>query len=139
MTRRRLLLLALSVAVVLLGVGAWALWPQWPCTAITRDNAERIQVGMTLAEVEAILGGPPRGEMTGTVEMASDEQSDFGLHHLQFKANLAMKTWPPEWQSDEVVVAVRFDDAGRVSARHYLFLRRAEAGPLSALRRWLRL
>ena len=34
-------------------------------SSITRANAERIHEGMTLAEVEAILGGPARDESTG--------------------------------------------------------------------------
>jgi hypothetical protein len=51
MTRRRLLLLALLVAIVLLGVGgSLALRP------------ESIRQGMTRGEVEAILG-PPDGRM----------------------------------------------------------------------------
>jgi hypothetical protein len=61
-TRRRLFLLALCVAVVLLGVGIWLLWPRWPHTAISQENVNRINVGMTLAEVEQILGGPARDE-----------------------------------------------------------------------------
>jgi hypothetical protein len=62
MSRRRLFLLAVPVAlVVLLGVGAWALWPR-ERSAITRENAERIQLGMTLIDVQAILDGPARIE-----------------------------------------------------------------------------
>jgi outer membrane protein assembly factor BamE (lipoprotein component of BamABCDE complex) len=64
MTRRRLLLFALIAVAVVLAVGVWLLWPR---TAITRENAAKIQAGMTLAEVEAILGGPARDEMTGRV------------------------------------------------------------------------
>jgi hypothetical protein len=52
---RRLLLFALPIAVVLALAIAWGLWPR---TAITAENATRIQPGMTLAEVEEILGGP---------------------------------------------------------------------------------
>jgi hypothetical protein len=51
MTRRRLLLLALLVALVLLGVGGWLAF-----------GPERIRRGMTRDEVQAILG-PPDGRM----------------------------------------------------------------------------
>ena len=51
MTRRRLLLLAVLVALVLLGVGGWLAF-----------GPERIRQGMTRGEVEAILG-PPDGRM----------------------------------------------------------------------------
>ena len=43
----------LPVALVLLGVAIWVLWPR--SSAITRENAARIELGMTVAEVEAIL------------------------------------------------------------------------------------
>jgi hypothetical protein len=58
MSRRRLLLSGVPVAVVL-GVGGWLLLPS---TAITEENAAKIKQGMTLVEVEAILGGPGRNE-----------------------------------------------------------------------------
>src|SRR5437016_2926295 len=52
-TRLRLLLLA-ALAVLCLAV--WLLWPG--PAAINLENFERIEVGMTLHDVEAILGGP---------------------------------------------------------------------------------
>jgi hypothetical protein len=55
----RQLLLRWPIAVVALAAGAWLLLPR---PAITRENAARIQVGMTLTEVEALLGGPARAE-----------------------------------------------------------------------------
>jgi hypothetical protein len=61
---RRLLLLALPVLVAL-AAGAWLPWPR---TAITRENVEKIQPGMTLEEAEAILGGPARDEAGGPVD-----------------------------------------------------------------------
>jgi hypothetical protein len=51
MTRRRLFLLALPVALVLLGVGAWVMW---------KVEANTIRPGMTRQKVEAIVG-PPTG------------------------------------------------------------------------------
>jgi hypothetical protein len=62
MTRtRRLLLFAVPAGLAVALIAAWLLWPR---TAITRENAEKIQVGMTLAEVEAILGGPARDDQS---------------------------------------------------------------------------
>jgi hypothetical protein len=56
MTRRtrRLLLFGLPAALLASAIAAALLWPR---TAITRENAARIQVGMTLTQVEAILAG----------------------------------------------------------------------------------
>jgi len=56
MTRRRLLLLALLVALVPLGFAARMLWPR---PAITWENGAKIREGMTRSEVEAILGRTP--------------------------------------------------------------------------------
>ncbi len=44
--------------------GVWVLWPR---TAITLENYERVHDGMTRAEVETILGGPPRDETDGRI------------------------------------------------------------------------
>jgi hypothetical protein len=61
MINRRLLRFAVLVALILFGVSAWELWPR-DQSAINRVIAEKIRVGMTLSEVQAILGGPPRTE-----------------------------------------------------------------------------
>src|SRR5262245_14338544 len=55
--RRRTLLVALAGLAVTVPVAAWLLWPGQD--EITPENYERIKAGMSRAEVEAILGGPP--------------------------------------------------------------------------------
>src|SRR5436309_534757 len=67
MPRRRILIGALLLAFVLLA-GYGLLWWYFapPASAINRANALKIKPGMTLAEVEAILGGPARDELGGT-------------------------------------------------------------------------
>jgi hypothetical protein len=55
--RRRTLLAALAGLAVVVAAGAWLLWPRQD--RITPENLDRIELGMTRAEVEAILGGPP--------------------------------------------------------------------------------
>ena len=64
MLRRRILIGILILAtVVVAGYGLlwWCFAP--PASAINRANAMRIKVGMTLADVEGILGGPERDEL----------------------------------------------------------------------------
>ncbi len=111
MTRRGLLLLAAAVALGPL-VGCWLLTPR---TAIMRWNAARIEIGMTPAEVEAILGGPARQE---------------GGPYL-----MTMRAPDMLWETPDLAVCVWFDGAGRVrSVRVY-----HDDGPPEFLRRWLRL
>jgi hypothetical protein len=58
MQRRKLRWVLAGLA---LGLVAFALWPVRPPAPdrITQENFDRIQEGMTCAEVEALLGGPP--------------------------------------------------------------------------------
>jgi len=52
-TRRRLLLFGLLGGLPALGVGVLLLWPR---TSISDDNYEKIELGMTRAAMEALLG-----------------------------------------------------------------------------------
>ena len=61
---RRRKLIALAGLAVLVAAGAFVLWPR--PDRITRANYDRIRMGMSRAEVEAILG-PPGDYTTGPV------------------------------------------------------------------------
>src|SRR5690349_6879996 len=78
MNRRRVFLLLLAPVIGLV-IGIWMLWSR---TAITPANAARIQPGMTLAEVAAILGGPARDESTGPLvaEQWDDDPTQRDVH-----------------------------------------------------------
>jgi hypothetical protein len=136
-TRRRLLLFGLLTGLLALGAGSWLLWPR---TAITRENAAKIQLDMTLEEVESILGGPARDETTGPVireeppEFAPRDASgrSFRITILDLRPHL-------EWHSDEVRIWVHIDSDGRVTECMYFPTHRANESPLDMLRRWLHL
>jgi hypothetical protein len=133
MTRRRLLLFGLPIG---LAIGVWLLWPR---SAITRENAAKIQNGMTLEEVEAILGGPARHDATGPVTAdldtdADTEREDVILPNMFFAERGGAK----QWQSDYAAVLVHFDEAGCVDAYRIIPLRREHESPLNLLRRCLR-
>ena len=137
--RRRLLLFGLGAAAAVLAGGVF-LRAQLPRPGVTVANYQRIRDGMTVAEVEAILGGPP-----GTYDGPDDA---FGgqFQSLRFKAipkipdrkvKRKPKSGPLSWRElhfpnnsewdwellgalhqwyDEhsrVVIAVVFDDRGR--------------------------
>jgi hypothetical protein len=56
-TRRNLVLAC--IAVVVLAYCGWRLWERSLPASITQATADRIEVGMTLDEVERILGKAP--------------------------------------------------------------------------------
>jgi SmpA / OmlA family len=115
MTPCRLLLIAIPVAAASIAVGAWLMWPR---TVITPENAARIQPGMTVAEVEAILGGPARDEIP--------EQ----------RRPLMIQSVRPdlEWNSHLVSVWVHLDREGRVRESRAVPV--PPHGFFGTLRRW---
>jgi hypothetical protein len=155
MTRRtrRLVLLTLPAGPAVALVAAWLLWPR---TAITRENAARIQLGMTLAEVEEILGGPARdesgGKLVGDVDGKGDadpeerqRRIDVNTVLLELMEAMVVRTvkrgrLPHDdlfWVSDQAFVHVRFDQNNRVSLVSIIPVRRADDAVLDRLRRWL--
>jgi hypothetical protein len=139
MTRGRLLLLGLLGGLLAMGAGLWLIWPR---SAITRENAAKIQVGMTLAEVEVILGGPSRddaGARKVEIDFDPDPIENERLADAQeeraFKDHL-MGPRPVQWRSDEVVLTAQFDN-GRVTACAACPVRRVAESPFEKLRRWL--
>ncbi len=133
--RRRVCWFAVPAALGVLAVGVWLLWPH---TAITRANAAKVQPGMTLAEVEAILGGPARDDTTGPV--VCEEPPEFAPPDAQGRRyRITFVDMRPllRWHSDEVQVRIHFDDDGRVTDCHSFLMRRAEETLLDRVRRWL--
>jgi hypothetical protein len=94
MAKRALLWLA-GVALVALALFLtdWLLWQP----GLTEDNVRRIRPGMTLAEVEALLGGPA----ADTFEMPPD--------YMAYR-------WQREWREGGASVVVQFFEDGTVMA-----------------------
>ena len=109
-----------GVCVVLaLGLAGWyALRPH----PINRANFERIQEGMTCADVEAILGGPP-GDYTTPFDLPLARS--FGMQRVT------------AWFGDEGCVGIKFDDEGRVRMAWFAPSRRSQMSLLQRLRAWL--
>jgi hypothetical protein len=136
---RRLLSFALPVVVVLALVTAWLLWPR---TAITVENATKIHRGMTIADVELVLGGPPRDESTGALAAEEDATIE-DLDEWHFQATICVDIFRREcmrvWVSDRAIIRVDFDETSRVVRSTALPVHRILETPLDLLRRWLRL
>jgi hypothetical protein len=124
--RRRLLLLALPTAFVALVVGVWLLWPH--PSVITEAKFAKIQPGMTLEEVEAILGGPGRDESNGRAAP------------MFISSNVAPWMVYPStnWISDDAAISVVFRNGEVYTWTIATMLIRQERF-LDRLRRWLRL
>src|SRR5260370_3248342 len=99
-TRRRLLLFALPT-VAMLAVGVWLLQPR---TAITPENAAKIQVGMTLRVVEAILGGPARREARGRPEGPGGNTVEIRAKRLIQAQQGMLPDSPDRWISSDITV-----------------------------------
>jgi hypothetical protein len=149
MARRHLLLFALSVGVVLVLAIAWGLWPR---TAITAENATKIQPGMTFFAVECTLSGPPRDDSTGAIaaeEDATIEDPDERHFQATMRADMfAREVWGGPfddaqctrvWVCDQLIIRVDFDQTSRVVRSTALPVHRTLENPLDLLRRWLRL
>jgi hypothetical protein len=130
-TRRRLLVFGLLATLTGLGLGGWLLWPR---TAITRENAAKIKRGRTLAEVEAILGGPARNESTGSVEKDVDDEPPRVTAPRLPRAD----EWTGyAWLSDNVQVLLIFDADERAIGIEAHPMRRIPETTLEMLCRWL--
>jgi hypothetical protein len=135
-TRRRWLLFGLPAMLVLLGVAAVLLWS--PATVITPENAEKIENGMTLAEVEQVLGGSPRNESGMPDNFINDAFVMADAEELK-TGRLRPGPRPFEdkrWASPGYVVVVQFDDSDRV-VRHTVFTFSVDRTVLDKLLRWM--
>jgi hypothetical protein len=75
-----------------------------PWRGVNRDSYEGIESGMTLKEVEAILGRP------GTMGLSGPTRMDWEIGPDPSK-------W--FWSSGKVTITVRLDDDGRICAKDY--------------------
>jgi len=138
-TLRRLLVCGLLSGLLVLGAGAWLLWPR---PGITRANAVKIQPGMTLAAVEAILDGRDRDDASdGPLELDDPVPTQLTqFEYARFKQEAHADTRRVRrWRSDDVTIHVDFDAEEHVLVCRLLLHHRVAACPLDILRRWLRL
>jgi hypothetical protein len=157
MSTHRLLALAVSLGCFAVVGAAWFVLALR--TQITRDNFGKIEVGMDLATVETILGGPRRDETTRRVESIEEIPDDmvalFGPHAAEaearsfgsvvfpicgpLEAELAnyARNGTRVWQCDRLIIRVDFAD-GRVTRCQAMSVRPVPESPLALVRRWFR-
>jgi hypothetical protein len=101
--RRKLLLAALAVALVLTCFAAFVLWP-W--SRLTREKFDRIKQGMTAAEVEAILG-PPTDDWSKPGRPPADELDAEAAVEQDFVRGFAPQTFH-RWSGRSGILTVGF-------------------------------
>jgi hypothetical protein len=115
--RRRKLLLGLVGVAVVVVAGVVVLWP----SRITPENYERIRVGMSRAEVYAILGPP-------------GDYSTYDAPSYEFRC---LGPPPPlpmeEWLGNRARIGVFFDGAGNVASARCFLLNPVAQSPLGNL------
>jgi hypothetical protein len=132
--KRLLLTLSLLACVMLAGDGKWLVWPR---TAITPENFDRIEVGMTIAEVEIILGGSARDDSGGRATTCSD---DFRFVYLEKgRVGCVIQGSHQQWLSERCCIHIVFDDKSEVFRPICMVGHPPDESVIDTLRRWLRL
>jgi hypothetical protein len=125
--------LAVLAVVIAAGVGAILFWPRQ--SRVTLENFDRITVGMSRAEVEAILG-PPRDYSTGPLQYAGRSLQMFGGSRGTHRTG----SYEPfatvgvqrevmerlEWRNDRQLLHVYFLPSGRVREKSSLDVSRVD-------------
>ena len=136
----------LLMLVVLSGValaGCWLL----PRTQINAANFAKLQVGMTRAEVEAILGGSPRDESTGELvpvfspddDAAKKKTKSRVFFFARYVADIGSGPRKVCWVSDQAFIDGDFGRDGMLSWKELTLVERADGySPLAFFRRLLR-
>jgi hypothetical protein len=134
--RKRWLLLWLVTGAAALGLAVYLLWPRSP---INRANYDRIAVGMTRPEVEAILGGPARNETSGTLRVGLWGDGDPRWMEGALIRFLHEPDGPMSdvWATDRFVVWIDFGPDGAVAKKSCAPVSRAREWPLERIRHWL--
>jgi hypothetical protein len=117
MRRRKRLALPAAALVALVAVGWFVLWLR--PGRITRENFDRIRVGMPRADVEALLG-PPGNYLTGPVADSPQVWGDPARVSLPGVS----------WRSDDGIISIKFNYSGKVVEKLFVPVVRLEKEPV---------
>jgi hypothetical protein len=137
MTRRRILLFTM-VVIAMVAIGVWLLWPQESLSEINQENAERIHRGMTLAQIESLLGGSARREANGQIEPDYEQFATVQAldDHLRTSMRLGNRG-AKRWRSNHAMIWVQFDADERVIEMTWCPARYRNVSPLDRIRWWV--
>jgi len=136
--RRQKLLMAL-MGLVVVAAGVAVLWPRQD--RITQENFALIHVGMSRANVVAILG-PPGDYTTGPTIFGIHRLSPWNVNATRLDPN-ELNGSPYDWLTDTGWYTVTFDDSDKVEGRGFESGTKAKQGTVDNLlwrveRQWRR-
>ena len=133
MRKHKRLLLCAGLLVALAGAGlVGALWWTVPNHGVGWRGYERIEIGMTEREVEAIVGKPP-----GWYEQLPEGEHQSYVHDASAEKGVHDSPRGYSWVSTEGHLGVSLDAAGTVVGVSFTPTRRASRPLLDRVRRWL--
>ena len=141
--KRKLKWTAVVFAVVLLGFGAAIFL--WPRDRITAESWEKIQLGMTVEEVQDILGGPGNDfkEAEDLYDRVVAKSGKEPLDHASLRYEPDKQFAEEEtkvmrvWVGREAVIGIVFDPENCVKKKAFQRGRLAEPNLIDRLRDWL--
>lgn len=135
---RKRLFIGLGLVVVVLGACYLTLWLTTPRQRVRREAFEHIRVGMTLAEIEAIVGLPPGDYTTrpSVIQCAADQEDVAGAYFEYGSRDDPKRRWR-EWIGDQGLIVVRLNAESKVSDSGFCDVRPAEPSFLERLRKLL--
>jgi hypothetical protein len=95
-------------------IAAWLLWPVPPGVRFTREQYDRIQLGITRAEVETIMGMPPgyyyKSDSNYEGPVYEEDEGDTGTAYEALVASGVTPDGPDQvdWRSDSGSVIIWF-------------------------------
>jgi hypothetical protein len=125
MRRRKLLVALAGLAVVVCAAGVFVPRPAVP-SPVTRENYDHFQEGVSIAEVEAVLG-PPGNYADGPI-MGSAITEFSGESRA---VNRNRPAW--QWVSDTAIIEMYADEHGKVRRRAFTPMHRVPRSPLDNL------
>jgi hypothetical protein len=138
MTKRKRWLVGLLL-ITCLGAVAIVYFLMPPRSPINQGNYTTLRLGMTLQEVESVLGGPARDESTGVlVTYVGDEAFKF-IPAMLGGMTMSSAYRTRVWATDYAIIRLTLDHQMRVDSLEYMDVHPADNPLVAYVCRWLRL
>jgi hypothetical protein len=107
---------SLLLAVIVLAVAAGGLWLLWPRDRVTEETYERIREGMSLEEVEQIIGGPGKVHPESIRDIIRRTEISDTYRRLYFDGDGVGRV---SWTGSGSIIVIALDDKNQVCSWIY--------------------